>query len=337
MAFGARSHWLQPWRAYLGTVPTVRLASRGNQPERRAGRADALCRHLAAHGFCKARLEFGWGNISWDDSRRLADPQRFEKLVRACRDHGLRPLFLLNSHYGAPCPLQFFDVRLTQPARKGDRIVHLANQNLERLVPGRSGLNQLTDYWAAEDFFTKIDPDGTATLSKPLPKDLPAGNVPAATLRFLPFYPPAGLDGKTRREFRETLAGWVDYVAAITGEACRVLRSDNPQDAGFDLEVWNELTFGSNFLSINNYYEKPMAPGRPPFEQILRATVEYVRRHRAELPGVGVGDGFNNQWPWARFDTAGWVGGPRQASLCGRAAVPGRPGATRPRRNRSMP
>ncbi len=305
MAFGARSHWLQPWRAYLGTVPTVRLREAvGINLNVEPDEADALCRHLAAHGFCKARLEFGWGNISWDDSRRLADPQRFEKLVRACRDHGLRPLFLLNSHHGAPCPLQFFDVRLTQPARKGDRIVHLANQNLERLVPGRSGLNQLTDYWAAEDFFTKIDPDGTATLSKPLPKDLPAGNVPAATLRFLPFYPPAGLDGKTRREFRETLAGWVDYVAAITGEARRVLRSDNPQDAGFDLEVWNELTFGSNFLSINNYYEKPIAPGRPPFEQILRATVEYVRRHRAELPGVGVGDGFNNQWPWGAGSTA---------------------------------
>jgi hypothetical protein len=299
LEFGARSHWLQPWRAYLDTVPTVRLREAvGINLNVEADEADAVCRHLAAHGFCKARLEFGWGSISWDDPKQLADPKRFEKLVGACRDHGLRPLFLLNSHHGAPCPLQFFDVRLAKPAHKGDRVVHLAKQNLERLVPGRSGLNQLTDYWAAEALFTKIDADGRATLSKPLPKDLAAGNAPAATLKYLPFYPPDGVNGKSRPEFRETLDGWIDYVGTIAREARRVLHSGNAQDAGFDLEVWNELTFGSNFLSINNYYEKPGVQGRSAHIQILRATVEYVERHRAELPGVGVGDGFDNQWPW---------------------------------------
>ena len=80
--------------------------------------------------------------------------------------------------------------------------------------------------------FTKIDRDGTATLSKPLPKDLPVGNVQAATLKYLPFYPPKGADGKTPPEFRETLEGWIDYVETITREARRVLGTANAQGSG---------------------------------------------------------------------------------------------------------
>ena len=31
-------------------------------------------------------------------------------------------------------------------------------------------------------------------------------------------------------------------------------------DVGFDLEIWNELAFGSNFLDVNLYYNPPLYP-----------------------------------------------------------------------------
>jgi hypothetical protein len=306
ITFGTRSHWLQPWRAYLETVPTARLrAAVGINLNIEADEADAVCRHLAKNGFAKVRVEFGWGSISWDNPRRLADPERFEKVVSACKRHGLRPLLLLNAHHGVPCPTQFFDVTLVHKAKKGDRAIRIDPSVLPRIVPGRSGLSGLTDYWAGEVLFVKVAPDGLVELSKPLPKDLPAGKARAATLKYLPFYPSQRKsDGQVPPEFGETLAGWLGYVEAITSEAKRVLGTEGAADAGFDLEVWNELSFGSKFLSINHYYEKPVAEGEWAPKEILWRTVAWVVDPKNRLPGVGVCDGFNNQWPWGAGSTA---------------------------------
>ena len=61
-------------------------------------------------------------------------------------------------------------------------------------------------------------------------------------------------------------------------------------DAGiddFDVEIWNELTFGTSLLDINNYYDKnePKTPRRPDFLnrggncwELARRTVEAVKR-----------------------------------------------------------
>ena len=250
-------------------------------------------------------LEFGWGGITWNESARLADPGRFEKLVRACKRYGLRPLFLLNAHHGPPCPVRFFDVRLVAAAKKGDRTIHIAKEALPSLIAGRSGLSELTDYWAAEVLFTKIEPDGSVALSRPLPKDLSAGNAKAATLKYLPFYPSRRkADGQVAPEFEQTMAGWLAYTRVIATEAKRVLGTEGAADAGFDLEVWNELTFGSQFLSINNYYEKPLIEGEWAPKEILHRTLAWVLDPTNRLPGVGVNDGFNNQWPWGAGSTA---------------------------------
>lgn len=303
LPFGTRSHWLQPWRAYLETAPAARLRNAvGINLNVEPDEADAVCRHLAKNGFCKVRLEFGWGSVDWENPKRLADPRRFAQIVSACKAQGLRPLFLLNAHHGVPCPTRFFSVRLVEPAAKGATSIRLDPAVLPQLVPGRSGLNGLTDYWAAEVLFTKIGPDGTAQLSKPLPKALAAGPHPAATLKYLPFYPVAK-QGKNP-QFEETLAGWLNYAEAVAGEAKGALGTETASDAGFDLEVWNELTFGSNFLSIDKYYEKPVAKGDRPHEEILRRTVAWVLDPKSRLPGVGVNDGFNNQWPWGAGSTA---------------------------------
>ncbi len=62
---------------------------------------------------------------------------------------------LLNAHQGVPCPVQFFTKRLVADAPRGSRTVQLADTR--GLVVGRSGLNGLTDYWAAEALITAID------------------------------------------------------------------------------------------------------------------------------------------------------------------------------------
>ena len=298
--FGARSHWMQPWRGYLDTMPVSRLRDAiGINLNVEPDEAEAVCAHLQKHGFKLARIEFGWGNVDWNHPDQLADPARFDKMVQACKRHGIRPLFLLNGHHGAPCTLRFYDVYLTKPAKKGDSVVYLDKTNRDLIMPGRSGLNQLSDYMAAESIFTSVDAEGTAALSKPLPKDLPAGKAPAATLKYLPFYPSKiKSTGKTPPEFEETMQGWLDYVKVITNAAKKALGTENAKDAGFDLEVWNELTFGSNFLSINNYYAQPIAEGDGATAEILKRTVDWVKDPVNKLPGVGVGDGFNNQWPW---------------------------------------
>lgn len=307
--FPMRSHWLQPWRAYQDTPPTTRLRDAVginlNLNDIAPGQADAVCRHLAKNGFCKVRIEFGWGNMSWDDPRKLSDLDRFQKIIAACKKYGLRPLFLLNAHHGAPGPVRAFTVRLTEPAMKGQRVVKLDLASLSSLIAGRSGLSNLTDYQAAEVLFTRIESDGTAHLSRPLPKGLPSGDVPAATLKYLPFYPSKRADGTIPSEFEETMAGWLAYVEAISTAAKRALGTEGTtKDVGFDLEVWNELTFGSNFLSINNYYDKPIAEGEWAVYEILRRTVAYVKDPVNGIPGVGISDGFNNQWPWGAGSSA---------------------------------
>ena len=70
--FGKRSHWLQPWRGYLETVPAQRV-TRGlgivfNPP---AGKADKVATQAAAAGLRYARLEISWCRVDDSDSPRL--------------------------------------------------------------------------------------------------------------------------------------------------------------------------------------------------------------------------------------------------------------------------
>jgi hypothetical protein len=62
---------------------------------------------------------------------------------------------LLNADQGVPCPLKSFDRRLLTDAPKGARTLRL--DNVKDLVIDRSGVNGLSDYWAAEGLITAID------------------------------------------------------------------------------------------------------------------------------------------------------------------------------------
>ena len=265
-----------PWRGFLETK-SGRDFLRGiginyNVP----GQSDLAVRLLAEAGFKAFRIEAGWGSVRWDEDG-LQDGERLHWLLRLCRRHGIRPTLLLNAHHGVPCPLRAFDRRLAADASQGARRVRFVATG--EIVAGRTGLSNLTDYWAAEVLVTRVDAaTGECELSKPLPKALKQGQeVHLMTLKYLPLHPVG------TKEFDETAAGWVRYALLVCEQAHEAGLD------GFDIEIWNELTFGTHFLDINDYYEPKAVTFRGDFLheggprwELARRTVEAVKRRYPE-------------------------------------------------------
>jgi thrombospondin type 3 repeat protein len=303
LSFGDRSHWLQPWRGYLDTVPATKLRDAvGINIDNMVAVSEVpnLARLLAASGFKRARYEIGWDSIDYDDPSRMRNLGEVRTTLTALRDNGIRPLVLLNSNHGIPCPTRFFDARIVQFAARGARQVVLDSATALAVVPGKTGLNSLTgDVKAADIIFTSVSGD-VASLSKPLPRDLSPGTYPAATLRYAPFGPPQLSDGTPNPGFEETLAGWLSYVHVVTRETRNILGNDN-----FDVEIWNELGFGSDFLYSDRYYAPPLMSGSgDPTYVIPSRTIAWLRDPANGVSGVGIGNGFESQRPWASGATS---------------------------------
>ena len=320
--FGAHSHWFHPWRAYQETVPaSTFLDGTGinfdvdNMPG--DVDVDLIVRMLAQHGLRHLRLEIGWGQLDYGTQSHFVHAVVLRQILGAARRYGMRPLILLNAHQGIPCPLLRFARTLAAPARAGDTFVQLTDTR--GLVVGYSGLSDLSGYWAAEAMVTAIS-GHTVALSKPLPRAIGSGRgvigsgtaVPFATLRYRPFGPLG------THAYSDTIAGWQRYVGVVSGFVEGALGTQGSPDKGFDLEIWNELTFGSAFLDINNYDTlrpsayppapdaDPVGPGASPvgpgatsiYGNLVAATVSYVAAHLALFAGVQISDGFANTIPW---------------------------------------
>ena len=295
--FGQHSHYIQPWRSTLETVPAsqflhalgVGLDVQNDQ------HMDLVVQMLARHGIKNTRLEIGWGNLRYDDeSLHLSDAM--VTTLQACQHWNVRPLILLNGNSGAPCPCKLFDRAVTAAAKKGDRTVTL--EKTDDLVIGRSGLSNLTDYWAAEALVTKID-GLTVTLSKPLPKDIAAGSrVPMATLKYRPFSVPGSADDI------ETLNGWKRYTETVAVAVTTALGTQKATDKGFDLEIWNEMSFGSHFIYIKSYYDPAPYSGDAPYNgdaawgDVVKASAQAAEAKPERFAGVQLCDGFSNTLPW---------------------------------------
>jgi hypothetical protein len=253
MPWPKHSHYKQPWRAWLETVPATRLRTgvgiNYNWDRDRASDAVEL-ELLAQAGISRIRVEIGWTTIDYD-TLDLTDAARakLNSIVRGARAAGIRPLILLNAHHGGPGPHRPLTRTVRTSAAAGSRSLQL--DSVAGIQVGYTGLSNLSDYKMAEALITSVNPaTGRVTLSKPLPVSLTAGQtLQLDTLRYLPFYPPG------TPQYEATAGGWLDYVRAVVRAVFATGLSS------FDVEIWNELTFGSDFLGINAYYDPPLVPG----------------------------------------------------------------------------
>lgn len=281
------SHYKQPWRGYSETRSgwdfLNGLGINLHLPEEND---ELAIRLLAETGFRTFRIEVGWGESNWNETG-LNDERKYRRRFELCAKHGIRPTILINAHQGRPCPAQFSKRRLLADAARGATRVQL--DKVLDLVVERSGLSELSEDWAAEALITAIDyTTGEVTLSKPLPKALPAGELSVATLKYAPLYPVG------TPEFEETSLAWAAHAVNV----CRIARDCGVKD--FDVEIWNELTFGTRFLSINEYFDPampkvgkqpdPLHPGGRCWELARRIATAV----KAEFPGARCIWGFSN-------------------------------------------
>jgi glycosyltransferase involved in cell wall biosynthesis len=291
MPFGTRSHWLQPWRAYLDTVPARQLRDAvGINFNVNADEAAAAARLLAANGFHEARLEISWGEVDYRNPARLWRQGVWETKLQALRDAGLRPLILLNSNDARPAPSEQLQLTITSTVSAGARTVQLDPASAAAVVPGRTGFDGGR---AAAILITSVSRSGQASLSMPMPVRVPAGTYPASLLRYEPFRPLTAPDGSSDARGEETIAGWLSYVDTVTGFVRDVLGSTS-----FDVEVTNEVTFGAAFYNINQYYSPALTAQPLDPHVLLERTLERIKDRRRGLAGVRVVSGVSNQSPW---------------------------------------
>jgi hypothetical protein len=179
----------------------------------------------------------------------------------------------------------------------------LARIRAARRAQVRAGLTPLVLNGRPDILITRVGPGGVATLSRPLPAALPAGAHEGTTLRYAPFGPPRLPDGSPNPAFEETLRGWLGYVSTVSRAAQSVFGA-----GGYDLEVWNELSFGSQFLNAQAYTSR--GPGKASLKAINTVTKEVVKalldrtvafiRDPANgiAPRVGISNGFASQSPF---------------------------------------
>ncbi len=251
--FGATSFWIQPWRAYFDTWPSsTLLSSLGINFNVTREFAEPVAQLLHESGFTLARREIPWGALSYENPTEI-DPSKkahIDEVLGALKKWSLRPLILLNANSGQPGPAKTIALTTLTPALPGAMTVRLDPASAALVVPGKTGFCGLTWGEGPDVLITSVNVEGVATLSRPLRETLAPGSHRAMTLRYAPFQAAKLPGGEPNPVYEETMHGWLAYVATVNQEATSIFGAGN-----YDLEVWNELTFGSQFLNYEHYYQ----------------------------------------------------------------------------------
>ena len=267
--------------------------------------ASATAETLAQCGFKEARVEIGWVNFQYNDPTQMS-PKSLANLttsLQALKNFGIRPLILLNANSSAPCPIKYFATSMVVAANVGGTSVQLSN--VSGIVPGYTGFIGQA-YQTAFPLITSVNnTTGVCTLSAPLRTALPAGYLILAVLK----YHPLSTGGQANAYSQETMQGWTNYASQTCALAQSIFGN------AFDLEVWNEYAFASQFLDDNNYYsptQTPVGPLSYSSHGFTRNGVEILESMVVDIatsqhPGVRVIDGFSNQRPWDAGSTM-WPG-----------------------------
>ena len=301
--FGTTSFWIQPWRAYLDTWPASRLLeSLGINFNVSAPQAEATAQLLQDSGFKLARIAINWDALSYGDPTQFSDETSVRTRLEALHKHGLRPLILLDANSEGPTP--------ATPAQPGndrrsaggrpDRDAHAGQRR-----GGRAGQDRLRRALLRR---RPRHPDRLGSRRHRHALQTAAGRAAVrraqrrdAAVRAV--RPPTLAGGEPNPAFQETLAGWLSYVATVCKEAASIFGPD-----GYDLEVWNELSFGSQFLNAE-LLRRPPQPGQPKPKSSAadQGNHQSAARRNGRLraqpangigAGVGISDGFASQTPF---------------------------------------
>jgi hypothetical protein len=291
------------WRSYLDTVPATQLldALGANlNPASGKGTTNWIkqsCALLADCGVKRLRFEVGWASLEYANPTKLKTSVReeLEEKIAAIREFGQRPLVLINANHGSPCPNISTNLTLVSAAKAGDKTIKVDPAGLGGVTIGKTGFGP-TGQPLCKYLFTKAEVDGTLFLSQPIgaTESYATGALPRCfTLKYTPFLAPLNQDGVTPNPaFEETMLGWLSYVGAVCTAVKELLESED-----FDIELWNELSFGSQFRNINNYYEPDFDAGTGTGQrdhQIVTRTVAYLRKTLG-MSEIGISNGFVNQ------------------------------------------
>jgi hypothetical protein len=298
--WGNYSFVRQGWRGYLETVPASRFRDGlgvvwGQSPPHKS--ADEIASMLAWAGFRRVRLEIPWGSVTWDEAGLdEASRERAVQILHALKTHRLRPLILLNANHLQPCPVQWRELRVQRAAVAGERAVLVQGEIPALSVSPNATVMSLAGGTTAGPLIVGLESPGDGApagahimrLSKPLARPVRAQEtLRVAILRYPPLYPV----GTT--QFESTVSGWLRYVELVANLVESVYGSD-----AYDIEIWNELTFGSAYLDINNYRDAGAAIPAP--DTLLRGgsawelasrTVELLKRKHPETQVIW---GFSN-------------------------------------------
>jgi hypothetical protein len=288
-----KSHYKQPWRSYLDTQPAVKLLrGLGGNFNVANAQCENAARLMAASGFTRARIEFGWNGFTYDDPSVMvpASEATLKAKIAALAKYGIRPLVLLNANSGGPCPNKSYPLTLTAEAKVGDTTIHIDPSQVAGIQIGRTGLQggNIMGFY----LFTEANVDGTIKLSQPLKVAIKAGANTTCKLMLRPPWVAAVLEDKVtpNPEFEGNMLAWLDYA----GNTCRKVKELYGSDE-FDVEIWNELSFGSQWLNINNYYEPDLSSAGRVAQCIYSRSVAYLRDPANGVRNVHVGNGFANQ------------------------------------------
>ena len=329
------SHFAQPWRAYMETVPAWDLLHKkhvgavfkipaspaeptasGLAASRATPNLDILMQWLKHWGFTSIAIETSWANDIDFATLKLKEKRQkyYIRVLKTARENDLRPLIILaNDAKDAFCPMLRGTATLTADSKKGTTTVQLKEIKLAgTIVANKTGLCLEGEGRQPFAFITKFDSENNqATISKPLPSDLPATEPDGSpkqydlvTWKYDPLYPP-GTD-----QFNATIGqhdsaqptGWLSYVKAILDLVSEIMV--NEKDSGFDVQVQQDVEQSMSWTTVNHYFadtpEKfdmegmlkgPRPPSHPGFLwEWLNRTCAFIKEN---YPVVRVLSGFN--------------------------------------------
>src|SRR5206468_2832420 len=143
---------------------------------------------------------------------------------------------------------------VTEAAAVGATQIKLDPTKITGIVVNYTGLSNQGSMGAYPLITSLNTVTGIANLSAPLDVALSVGTLNLMKIKYRPFSPPTFADGTSNPVSLETLDGWGIYVRSVCNFVTSVLGAGN-----FDVECWNEMTFGASFLNINNYYNPDLA------------------------------------------------------------------------------